>query len=72
MALQIVVEVYHYEADTPEEAAAAVRSIRNRYDAAEHVILGADPAPTFVYAASSLDDLPHPMQIGEIAEAMGS
>lgn len=60
MARQIVVEVYEYEAETPEAAEKAVRENVSRY---EH--------PTFVYTASSLDDLPHPAQIPAIRERIG-
>lgn len=60
MATQIVVEVYLYEADTPEQAE---REAREDNSHREH--------HTFVYAASSLDDLPHPAQIEDIREAYG-
>jgi hypothetical protein len=60
MGRQIIVEVYEYDAETPEDAEKAVRESASRY---EH--------PTFVYAASSLDDLPHPAQIPAIRERIG-
>ena len=60
MARQIVVEVYEYEAETPEEAERAMREAQTHYE-----------RPGFVYAASSLDTLAHPMSVEEIREHFG-
>jgi hypothetical protein len=61
MARQIVVEVYEYEADTPEAAEKEMTEAHAHYD-----------SPCVVYAASTLDDLPHPSQIPAVREHFGS
>lgn len=58
----IVVIVTTYETyGGPDEATEQVKDSYSHYE-----------TPHFVYAAGSLDELPHPSQVQEISDALGS
>ncbi len=60
MAKQIVVQVQEWDAPTPEDAVLQAQQANSHLE-----------WQPFVYAATTLDELPHPSQVSEISEAMG-
>ena len=60
MPKQVVMIVCEWDAATPEEAEQQARETQERYEG-EH----------WVFAASELSGLPHPMQISSLSEHFG-